>query len=78
MRERASNPGTVDDAVEQVVVRILPGGRMDRNNAAKYLGRKPKTLAMWALEKRGPRVHRVGGRCFYFKKDLDDFIGAAA
>lgn len=63
---------------EMVRVRILPDGRMDRENAAKYLGRKPKTLAMWALENRGPRVHKAGGRCFYYRGELDAFIRGEA
>ena len=62
--------------LEQVRVRILADGRMDRVNAAKYLGCKPKTLAQWASEGRGPRCVRVMGRCFYFKRDLDSLIAA--
>ena len=60
--------------VEPIRVRVLPDGRLDRENAAKYLGRKPKTLAMWSMEGRGPRSVRVGGRVFYFKVALDAFI----
>ena len=30
--------------VESVRVRVLPDGRMDRKNAAKYLGREAKTI----------------------------------
>ena len=52
-------------------IRLLPDGRMNRQDAAKYLGCSAKTLAMWACEKKGPRIVRVGGRCFYYKKDLD-------
>ena len=59
---------------EKVRVRILPDGRMTRDNAAQYLGLKPKTLAMWAYQGKGPSVVRVGGRCFYFKGELDRFI----
>jgi hypothetical protein len=47
---------------------------MDRENAALYLGLKPKTLAMWAMDGKGPRMKKVGSRCFYFKGDLDAFI----
>lgn len=66
----------VEDAViERVRVRILPDGRMDRNNAAAYLGHSTKTLAMWAVANKGPRYVLVGGRAFYFKADLDRFIG---
>ena len=56
---------------ETVKVRVLPDGRMDRNNAARYLNRAPKTLAIWASEGKGPPMHKLGGRCFYYKSDLD-------
>jgi hypothetical protein len=46
---------------------------MDRENAAKYLGRATKTLAMWNTEGR-LRSAKVGGRCYYFQRDLDAFI----
>ena len=65
-------------AVEQVRVRVLPDGRMDRRNAAKYLGRAEKTLAMWELEGKGPASIKVGGRRFYFKDTLDAFIRGEA
>jgi len=61
-------------AMEQVRVRILPDGRLARGDAARYLGHQPKTLAMWALQGKGPRSVKVGGRVFYFKEDLDVFI----
>ncbi|MDP6263168.1 MAG: helix-turn-helix domain-containing protein [Rhodospirillales bacterium] len=47
---------------------------MDRENAVKYLGVKPKTLATWSCQGKGPRVVRVGGRIFHFREDLDAFI----
>jgi len=63
-----------DEAMEQVKVRILPDGRMSRQDAARYLGHKPKTLAMWTLFGKGPRSVKVGGRIFYFRYDLDAFV----
>lgn len=60
--------------IEQVRVRVLPDGRMTREDAARYLGRTPKTLAMWQLQGTGPRSVLVGGRRFYFRTDLDAFI----
>ena len=67
------------ESVDQVRVRILPDGRMTRKDAATYLGRKPKTLAMWELEGKGPKSVKVGGRRFYFKAVLDAYIcGEAA
>ena len=65
---------TEEPVIEQVRVRVLPDGRMARKEAAKYLGRAEKTLAMWTMEGKGPRSVRVGGRIFYFKRDLDDFV----
>jgi hypothetical protein len=64
--------------VEEVRVRVLPDGRMCRADAAKYLGRAAKTLAMWELDGKGPRSVLVGGRRFYFKADLDAFIQGEA
>ena len=61
-------------AVEVPRIRILPDGRMSREDAATYLGVKPKTLAMWELQGRGPRSVKVGGRRFYFLEKLDCFI----
>ena len=59
---------------DHVRVRILPDGRMSRAHAARYLGMKPKTLAMWQMNGKGPRSLKVGGRRYYFKKNLDEFI----
>ncbi len=67
-----------EPAIEQVRVRILPDGRMTRKDAAKYLGRAEKTLAMWEMEAKGPTSIKVGGRRFYFKEVLDAFIRSDA
>ena len=67
-----------DNAIEQVRVRVLPDGRMTRENAALYLGNEPKTLAQWQLQGKGPRSVLVGGRRFYYRDDLDDFIRGGA
>jgi anti-sigma-K factor RskA len=63
-----------ESAVETVRVRVLPDGRMTREDAARYLGHAAKTLAMWQLAGKGPRSVLVGGRRFYFKDDLDRFV----
>ncbi len=67
-----------EHAIEQVRVRVLPDGRQSRKDAATYLGRAEKTLAMWEMESKGPRSVLVGGRRFYFKDDLDAFIRGKA
>ena len=64
--------------VEPVRVRVLPDGRMDSNNAAKYLNRAPKTLAMWRMQRIGPEWSKCGGRVFYYKSRLDAFIQGEA
>lgn len=61
-------------AVDQARVRVLPDGRVPRAEAAAYLGRKPKTLAIWHTQGKGPRSILVGGRRFYYLDDLDAFV----
>lgn len=63
---------------EPVRVRVLPGGRMDSNNAAKYLNRATKTLAMWRMNGIGPPWTKCGGRVFYNKEALDAFMRGKA
>jgi hypothetical protein len=60
--------------IDQVRVRVLPDGRMTRDDAARYLGHKSKTLSMWQLQGKGPSSTKVGGRVFYFREELDRFI----
>jgi len=55
---------------------IHPDGRMNRKNTALYVGCSPKTLADWATKGIGPRYVMVGGRAFYFRHDLDAWIGS--
>lgn len=61
------------DEIEAVKIRVLPDGSMDSNNAAKYVNRAPKTLAMWRLKGTGPKWHKAGGRVRYQKENLDAF-----
>jgi hypothetical protein len=65
---------TAEPPIEQIRVRVLPDGRMTRKDTAKYLGRSVKTLAMWALEGKGPTPRNIGGRIFYSLPDCDAFI----
>jgi hypothetical protein len=51
-------------------VAIDPLGRVDRLNAAKILNVTPKTLSNWQCQNVGPRAFRVGGRVFYWAKDV--------
>lgn len=63
------------EQIETVRVRVLPGGRVSRADAAAFLGRKPKTLAVWAAEKRGPTPINAGGRIFYLYDEVRRFAG---
>ena len=76
--EHSTELSTGQVTADIVRVRILPDGRMTRKDAALYLGLEPKTLAIWSSEGKGPSPIRVGGRCFYYKADLDAFIQGKA
>jgi hypothetical protein len=49
----------MSETVEAVRVRVLPDGRMDRANAAAYLGYAPKTLAIWLGQGKGPKFRTI-------------------
>lgn len=57
-------------------VTALPDGRMDTKNAALYLGLSDKTLAMKRCDGTGPKYVKCGGKVFYFKSELDDWIAS--
>ena len=59
--------------LQEVEVTVLPDGRMDRKNAARYLGLSEKTLAMYAVKGTGPKFVKRG-LVFYFRKDLDCWL----
>lgn len=52
----------------------FPDGRMDTDNASRYLGISKKTLAQWRSDgdKTPPYIKK--GRIFYFKEDLDSWL----
>lgn len=61
-------------SIEQVRVRVLPDGRLVAEDAATFVGHKPKTMAMWRIQGKGPRWVKVGGRVFYYLEDLKAWI----
>ena len=67
-----------EEAIERVRIRVLPDERVSRRDAAKFLGHSEKTLANWALKNFGPKVIRVGGKCFYHFPELQEFAGSKA
>ncbi len=64
--------------LDQVRIRVLPDGRVSRADAAAFLGRSPKTLADWYSKGIGPRPRKVGGRVFYFVRDLEAYCDTGA
>lgn len=64
--------------MEFVNIYITPDGRVNRRDAALFLGLSSRTLANWQLAGHGPCSIRVGGRRFYRLADLQAFVGMAA
>lgn len=64
--------------IERSKVIVLPDGRVDRGNAARFLGRASKTLADWQRLGKGPKSRMVGGRRFYHIDDLTAFASGRA
>lgn len=60
--------------IEQITIRVLPDGRVSREEAAKLFDRTPKTLSEWAAKGWGPRCIHVGGRVFH---DYDECLAIA-
>jgi hypothetical protein len=55
---------------------VLADGRIDRANAAKYLGRSAQTLRIWSVNGKGPPSYTVGGRAYYYFTDLEAYVAA--
>jgi hypothetical protein len=66
-----------EPAIQTIKVQVLPDGRMDCKNAARYYGASEKTMATWRTQGKGPRFVKIGGRVFYFKDDLDVSVAEA-
>jgi hypothetical protein len=64
-----------DVSVDTVRVRVLPDGRMDRDNAARYLGRARKTLAQWQTNGKGPPGKKVGGSFIFARTWTPSSLG---
>lgn len=67
-------------------IRVTPDGRLNRKDAATYLGISETTLRDWAWKSNAkrhdasayPPVVKVGGRAFYRLADLQKFVGLEA
>lgn len=67
-----------DFTVHRETVRVLPDGRLPRQDAARFLGKQPKTLAEWSRLGIGPIPRKVGGRIFYRLEDLEAYRDTGA
>ncbi len=63
----------MDVQVDRVKLVVFPDGRVDTENAARFLGLSPKTLAIMRSNGSGPKFIKRG-RIFYFLDDLKDWI----
>jgi predicted DNA-binding transcriptional regulator AlpA len=64
--------------MQSIEVQMYPDGRLDRPNAALYTGFSVKTLTMHASAGTGPKFQKIGGRVFYRREDLDEWLGSFA
>lgn len=60
-------------ATSEIEIIVMPDGRMDRRNAAAYLGFSEKTLAQWACKGIGPKFIKRG-RVWYRREWLDNWL----
>lgn len=49
-------------------------GRLNRADAARWLGVSTKCLAEWKRKGMGPRCSKMGELCFYYVEDLKDYV----
>jgi hypothetical protein len=59
--------------IEQLKVVVYPDGRLDTENASRFLGFSPKTLAMMRTAGNGPKFIKRG-RIFYYLEDLESWL----
>ncbi|TDT33411.1 helix-turn-helix transcriptional regulator [Naumannella halotolerans] len=62
------SPNTVDSGP------TLPPAALDTDEAGRYIGVAPKTLANWRGRGQGPRYVRAGARVVYRVADLDAWL----
>jgi Helix-turn-helix domain len=62
------------EKVGMVKVMEYPDGRMDAQNAAAYVGKTVKTMAMYRCAGTGPKFIKSGGKIFYYREDLDAWL----
>lgn len=63
----------MDSEIQRVKVVVFPDGRLDSENASRFLGLSAKTLAMMRSTGTGPKFVKRG-RIFYFLEDLQGWM----
>ena len=64
--------------IDSLRIVVLPGGQMDRKNAARAMGKSPKTLSEWSRLGIGPAPFKIGGRVHYRLADVQAFCAGGA
>jgi hypothetical protein len=64
--------------VDLIRVKALADGRLNRAQAAQFIGCAPRTLSLWQFQGRGPRSVLIAGRRWYFLRDLEHWIASEA
>jgi hypothetical protein len=60
--------------LKPVEIEVLPNGRLNVKNAAKYLDLSKKTLAMKRSQGIGPKFHKNGGVVSYYVNELEEWL----
>lgn len=61
--------------MNQTVSQVLPGGVLDNDAAAEYIGCTPDTLRVWVSKRRVPFI-KVGRLTRFRRADLDAWLDA--
>lgn len=62
--------------VERPTIRATGAGRVDEDDAAKYLGVSSRKMRQMRAADEGPSYARIGNRIWYALNDLDAYIEA--
>ena len=61
-----------------MTIAITPPAKLNRHDAAEYLGVTYATLATWACLGKGPKFIKLGGKVVYLQKHLDEYLESRA
>lgn len=65
--------------IDGIPIEAWKGKLHDTTAAARYLGLKPQTLAIWRCKSSdGPRFRKIGSRVAYLGADIIDWVDGRA